>query len=473
MIDVNRQRLKYIVADYLSTVVAVLLFNISRFYVVDEISSVYGTIRSFLSSRGVINGLIVFPMIMMAIYAVCGAYSETIQRSRLKELTSSFSEGLIGTLLYFFLALINDYIPSTATSYEMLVILFLILSVCVYIPRAILTQYAARKIRSGQWGFNTLIVGTGAVARRMADELDGRYRSMALKVVGYVDVDNNAGEYDIDYPVYNLNEIDDVISSHNIQKLILAHNDADDRQASVSLISRLLPLDLSIFITPDFYQLMTLRPRLMNVRALPLIDISRADMSQLTLNVKRISDIVCSAAALIILSPLLAVIALMIKRDSEGPVFYRQERIGYHKRPFKIVKFRTMVVDAESDTPMLSVEDDPRITRVGRFLRKYRLDELPNFWNVLKGEMSLVGPRPEREYFIQQIIKEAPYYTMVHQVRPGITSWGMVQYGYANTVDGMIERLKFDILYLENISFLIDMKILIHTVKTVLTGRGM
>ena len=171
--------------------------------------------------------------------------------------------------------------------------------------------------------------------------------------------------------------------------------------------------------------------------------------------------------------PVYAVLALSVRLDSPGPVFYRQCRIGYHKRPFDIIKFRTMRTDAEEAGPALSADEDPRITRLGKILRKYRLDELPQFWNVLKGEMSLVGPRPEREFYIRQIMERQPAYSLIHQVRPGITSWGMVKFGYATSVDEMIERLRYDLLYLENVSFGVDLKILFHTVSTVLCGRGL
>ena len=168
----------------------------------------------------------------------------------------------------------------------------------------------------------------------------------------------------------------------------------------------------------------------------------------------------------------MAILAIYIKKDSKGPVFYRQERIGYRHKPFILYKLRTMRQDAETEGPALSSENDTRITRIGHILRKYRFDELPQFWNVLKGDMSIVGPRPEREFFIRKIMEKAPYYTLLYQIRPGITSWGMVKFGYARNIDEMIKRLKFDILYLENMSMLVDMKIIIYTVKTVITGKG-
>ena len=473
MINVTKQRLKYIVVDYLSTAIALVIFNIARYNLVDSIYTQYSSIWIFLQARGVTQGLIIIPPIMMVIYYLAGMYDYIIQRSRLHELLSTFTTSCIGALLYFFTALINDYIPQTRINYEMILLLVAVLFICVYSCRAIITQYTTKKIFSGEWGYNTLIVGTSNEAQKMARELTRRYRSMGLKVVGYVNTISGLElPKNIDKPVYDIDSLDEIVKQQNIQKLIIAPH-RNGQRATVDIINRLYPLDLSMFITPDLYNLMTMRTRITNVAAMPLIDISRSDMPPSTLNLKRFSDIIISATALILLSPILVVIAILIKLDSPGPVLYRQQRIGYHKRPFNIIKFRTMTVDAEPDGPALSTEDDPRITRLGRLLRKYRLDELPNFWNVLRGDMSLVGPRPERDFYIRQILERAPYYTMVHQVRPGITSWGMVQYGYANSIDGMIERLKYDLLYLENVSFLIDIKILIYTIRTVITGRGM
>jgi len=183
-------------------------------------------------------------------------------------------------------------------------------------------------------------------------------------------------------------------------------------------------------------------------------------------------DWVISILALVILFPVFVIIGLAVSMTSKGPVFFLQERIGWHGKPFKIIKFRTMVLDAEKAGPQLSRSDDPRITSVGKFLRKSRLDELPQFFNVVKGDMSLVGPRPERSHFISKIMERAPHYRHLQKVRPGITSWGQVKYGYAENVDQMIQRLRFDLIYIENMSVALDFKILFYTVITVLRGRG-
>ena len=202
------------------------------------------------------------------------------------------------------------------------------------------------------------------------------------------------------------------------------------------------------------------------------MDVTGNNFLPIEQNIKFFMDKTLSLFFLVVLSPLFLYIAYRVKRDSPGSVFFGQERIGYRGKPFTIYKFRTMYLNAEERGPLLSSENDCRVTPFGRVMRKYRLDELPQFWNVLKGDMSLVGPRPERRYFIDQIVEKAPFYYLLHNVRPGITSLGMVKYGYAENVDQMIERLKYDILYYENMSLMMDITILIYTVKTVFTGKG-
>jgi exopolysaccharide biosynthesis polyprenyl glycosylphosphotransferase len=189
-------------------------------------------------------------------------------------------------------------------------------------------------------------------------------------------------------------------------------------------------------------------------------------------SVKRLLDIFISLFALLVLSPLLLTMALAIRFTSRGPIIFKQERIGKFGKPFQILKFRTMVRDAERNGPQLSSASDTRVTSVGRFLRKTRLDEIPQFWNVLVGDMSLVGPRPERQHYIDLITQKAPHYRHLHRVRPGITSWGQVKYGYAENVEQMVQRLKYDILYIENMSLAMDIKILLYTIIIVFKGSG-
>ena len=471
MIGTKRQRAKYVVGDFFSTNLACLLFNVVRYYFDNQIGADYGSLTRFLSSPMVVVGQVVFPLVLLGVYYLSGYYNGVFLKSRLKEFVTTATTALVGMIIIFFVAIVNDHIAGRAFAYELMLLLFGILFVPVYLVRYSITRVATRKIHNREWSFNTLIVGTSVTATKLEQRLREMKKSMGFNVVGYVQILDGELDRELNLPVYKISEIEEVCARLNIKNLIVIPH-RHGIKATMSLVNSLLPLDCPIYISPDLYQLLTSKVRISNVVGEPLVDISRTQMSPSTRNLKRVSDVVISFFTLLLISPLLLVIAILVKCDSRGPVFYRQQRIGYHKKPFYIYKFRSMKVDAEVSGPALSTLNDPRITRLGRVLRKYRLDELPNFWNVLCGDMSIVGPRPEREYYIKQILAKAPYYTLIHQVRPGITSWGMVKYGYASDVEGMIERLKYDLLYIENVSMLVDLKILFYTVQIVVTGKG-
>lgn len=458
------------IGDFLSTNIAWLLFNLIR-YNWFETTSTFDTLVSFLTSKNVVAGQIIFPLLMLGLYYLSGYYNQVFLKSRLQEFITTSTTSFIGMVVIFFAALFNDINAERAFTYEMMLVLFMTFFFVVYIVRYSITRVATHKIHHREWVFNTLIIGTSNTAEQMEKRLRKMKKSMGFNVIGYVETCEGAFHRDLNLPIYSLEEIADVCVRENVKNIIVIQH-RHGIKATMSLVSNLLSLNLPIYISPDLYQLLTSKVRVSNIVGEPLVDISKTEMSQCMLNIKRVSDIMVSLITLIVISPLLLIVALVVKYSSKGPVFYKQRRIGYHKRPFNIYKFRSMYVDAEVSGPALSTLNDPRITPVGRFLRKYRLDELPNFWNVLRGDMSLVGPRPEREYYIKQIMAKAPYYTLIHQVRPGITSWGMVKYGYASDVDGMIERLRYDLLYIENVSLLIDLKILFYTVQTVFTGKG-
>ena len=458
------------IGDLLSTNIAWLLFNLFRYRWVDN-ASFFNSLTSFLTSENVIVGQIIIPLLMLGLYYLSGYYNNVFLKSRLQEFVTTSTTAFIGMVVIFFTALFNDVNAERALTYELMFVLYLMLFVVVYIVRYSITRVATHKIHRREWVFNTLIIGTSNTAEQMEKRLREMKKSMGFNIIGYVETTEGAFHRPLNLPVYSLNEIADVCERENVKNIIVIQH-RHGIKATMSLVSNLLSLNLPIYISPDLYQLLTSKVRVSNIAGEPLVDISKTEMSQCMLNMKRVSDIVISSFTLLIISPLLLAVAIAVKCSSKGPIFYKQSRIGYHKRPFNIYKFRSMYIDAEISGPALSTLNDPRITSVGRFLRKYRLDELPNFWNVLRGDMSLVGPRPEREYYIKQIMAKAPYYTLIHQVRPGITSWGMVKYGYASDVDGMVERLRYDLLYIENVSLLVDLKILFYTVQTVFTGKG-
>lgn len=471
MISTKRQRLSYITGDFITTNLSILIFNICRFYILPDVTPSFVTLDRYLLSQDIMLGQIFYPLIMMGIYYLSGYYNIVFPKSRLQELGDTFSSALIGTSIIFFIALINDLQSDRFFNYEIIFILYASLFIPVYLIRLSITRITTIQIHTRKLSFSTLIVGTSGKAMAFRRKIETARRPMGFNIVGFVATSPEELDAQCDLPIYSLDELPGICNKLQIANLIIVSPQKSEER-TLELINTLLPLDMPIYISPNTLQLLTSRITQGNIAGEPLIDISRTEMSQSTLNCKRMADIIISAITLILISPLIAILAVAIKIDSRGSAFYKQTRIGYHKKPFQIYKLRSMYTDAEKAGPALSTEDDPRITRIGRFIRKYRFDELPQFWNVLRGDMSLVGPRPEREYYIEKIMERAPYYTLVHRVRPGITSWGMVKYGYASTIDEMIDRLRYDLLYIENISIMVDIKIIIYTIHTVFTGKG-
>ena len=463
MRNIRRKAFTYVFADFLMLNIGWTAFSIVRYHFLPEGIRAHYTLTDHLTQSHVVAGQIIAPLAMLAIYWLSGYYNKTYFKSRLDELGNTAIVSAIGALGIFFIAIINDTLsPGVKGYYELIGILWLLWFVPVYIVRLIQTTHTARRIQRRELAFNTLVIGATKGGKALVDRLNAAPRGSGIHVIGYVDTDTSnataAQRPDLGLPVYRLDELPEICRTLDVHNLIVIPHRGGIRQTG-QLINTLFPLDRTILIPADLYSIIAARPRMFTVTGEPL-------------NLKRTADVVAAAIALLLLLPLFAILALAVRIDSRGCVFYRQQRIGYHKKPFYIYKFRTMRADAEASGPALSTLDDPRVTRVGHFLRKYRLDELPQFWNVLRGDMSLVGPRPEREYYIRQIVARAPYYSLLHQVRPGITSWGMVKYGYASNVDQMLERLRYDLLYIDNVSMAVDLKILFFTIHTVLTGKG-
>lgn len=472
MIDSKRQIAKYITCDYVMSNIAWLLFNIIRFYI-PVVNSGYVYLSDFLLSQNVLVGQLFMPLIMMSVYYLSGYYNIIFFKSRLHELFTTLGSVAINTLILFFTALINDVLPLRSENYELIFILFATQFICIYPFRLIITADATHKIHNRIWYFNTLIVGCGKQALKLTRDLNKRSVALGYHIVGYVDIGEGSRSQQLEMPIYKSDNLEELCDRLNVKYIIVSVDDNSHSHLN-SVVNMLFPLNCTIKVQSDIFHQLAGRVRLSNIYGEPLVDINSCAISAGGRNTKRVFDILFSIVALILVSPIIAVLAILIKLDSKGPVFFKQERIGYHHKPFYLYKLRTMYIDAESDgTPRLSSLDDKRITPIGRILRKYRFDELPQFWNILKGDMSLVGPRPEREYFIKQIMQKAPYYALMYQIRPGLTSWGMVKYGYARNVDEMIERLQYDVIYLENMSMLVDLKIIIYTIRTVLLGRGM
>ena len=402
MISRTRQIARYVTGDWLATSLAWFVFNIIRF--TDVVEPAKGaadlTLGSFLMITPVILGQILFPIGMLGIYYLSGYYNRPFFKSRIEEFVTTFSTAAIGSLIIYFIAIIDDPIPDRASNYELLAMLFGLLFSMVYLMRMGITWIATKMVHSGELVFPTLIIGTGDAAMALYNRLaHPRKRPTGYKVVGFAYFPGTASAAPAaieGLPVVSFDNIAEELPRLGATHIALTTH-PDGLDATLRSIHTLFGLNTPVLISPTLFNLLTPKRRLSDVAGEPLCDITGPSVGQSTLNLKRAGDVVVSSLALIALLPVFAAVAIAIKRDSKGPVFYRQERVGYRKRPFDIIKFRTMRSDAESRGPRLSVENDPRVTPVGRFLRKYRIDELPQFWNVLKGDMSIVGPRPERE----------------------------------------------------------------------------
>ena len=463
----SKQAGKYILSDFVSASVAWLLFNILRYEILFIINEGTDSLLDYLQYPGVLTGQIVIPFFWLVLYYFSGYYNKPFGKSRLTELFSTFITVLIGTIFVFFALLLDDIPRSINIYYRLFFGMFGLQFFITYIPRLLITQSGVRKIKNREWAMNVLIVGAGEKAVRIAHDL---YR-LGYDICGFVSEDERIPvKADRNQVLGTVEDIPVLMEKENVDEIVLAVESKNNKML-LGILYSLYRYKRPIKVLADRFNMLS-KIQLRTIRGIPLVDVTDNNFSPAGQNIKFFLDKVSSAVALLLLSPLFVYIAWRVKKDSPGPVFFRQERIGYLGQPFGMYKFRTMYVNAEENGPSLSSEDDPRVTPFGRVMRKYRLDELPQFWNVLKGDMSLVGPRPERKYFIDEIVKTAPYYYLLHNVRPGITSLGMVKYGYAASVDKMVERMEYDILYYENMSLTLDLTILIYTVKTVVTGKG-
>lgn len=466
----TRQIAKYVVADWLSASAAWTLLYIYRKLYLEPVK--FGDEVRLEFDTNFFLGLAIVPLFWLLLYGMSGQYTRIFRRHRLKELAQVSMTSIVGVLIIFFVLLLDDEIKYYQHYYKSFVVLLSSHFLLTLLFRLVLTSRTVSRVHRGEIGFNTIIVGGYDRALNLYEEIKSMKNSPGYRFVGFVRVNGQDNLLARHIPLLGkYYDLPQLIEAHQVEEIIIAVESGDHKDLQ-NMLHLLEGREANVSIIPDMFDILSGSVKMNSIYGVPLIRVNQEIMPQWQFSVKRFVDIGVSVFALLILSPFLFLIAAAIKLTSKGPVLYSQERIGKHGKPFRIFKFRTMVANAEANGPQLSSSHDNRVTRVGRFLRKTRVDELPQFYNVLKGEMSLVGPRPERRHFIDLIMERAPHYSHLHRVRPGITSWGQVKYGYAENVDQMIQRLKYDVLYIENMSLAMDLKILFYTVAIVLKGSG-
>ena len=425
------------------------------------------------------NPVFLIPMFTVYIYWVLiflfiGMYRSWFATSRFDEVSTLFKASFVGILILFSVIMYDDSVHNVPSQTRYVILIYWgIFFVLVAFGRVIVRSIQRNLLIKGVGRRGAIIVGFNPKAHKIHDSID-KHRGLGLDVKAYTAVkrENVGKEYNGIKAVNTTNHLRSVINKYDAKEVIIALEKNED-DIFMKVIEKTEGIDIGLKIVPDLYEIISGQAKTTQLYGFPLIDIKPQLMQEWEKKVKRLMDITLSFMFLIFASPIMLATAIAIKLESKGPVFYKQERMGINGTTFKIIKFRSMRQDAEKlSGPVWATKDDPRITKVGKFIRKVRIDEIPQVINVLKGEMSFVGPRPERPHFVEKLSEEIPLYRRRLKVRPGITGWAQVKHKYDETIEDVKNKLRYDLFYIENISLRMDLKIIFRTVFVVLFGKG-
>ena len=408
----------------------------------------------------------------MLIFWLFGLYRPWYAQSRLDELIVLAKAITVGVLVLFFLIFVDDTISREPGSSRLMIsIYWLMLLLFTGGSRIVVRSLRRRMLIAGIGHKNTLIIGPPEKAAELYETVH-QYPGLGFRFRGFVSTSEPLSTIEGLPCLGNLATLEEIIRSTSAEQIIITIASTEHEQL-LDIIGRCAAFNVGIKIRPDLYDIISGQARTNQLYGIPLIEVTPQLMAPWEMFVKRSIDLIVSLTVLVVGAPMFLIIAIAQKLTSKGPVFYKQKRVGKDGTTFMIIKFRTMFTDAEQRSgPQWAQKDDPRVTPLGRFLRKSHLDEIPQVFNVLDGAMSIVGPRPERPFFVDQFVKEIPLYRRRLNVRPGITGWAQVKHTYDQSIEDVRTKLSYDLFYIENMSIRMDLKIILSTVYTMIAGKG-